>query len=125
MVVPPSLREHMLSIIHSSHLGIIKCKQHALEVLYWPTMNQQIEEAVKNCTTCADYQNKLPPEPLIPTQIPNLPFNQVTVDLFEFESKQYILVVDYYSKFIEVRELKDMRSHTTIDALKSIFSTHG
>ena len=70
-------------------------------------------------------KNKLPPEPLIPTQIPDLPFNQVTMDLFEFESKQYILVVDYYSKFIEVCELKDMRSRTMIDVLKSIFSTHG
>ena len=123
IVVPPSLCEHMLSIIHRSPLGIVKCKQRARKVLYWPTMNQQIEEAVKNCTTCADYQNKLPPEPLIPTQSPDLPFNQVAVDLFEFESKQYILVVDYYSKFIEVCE--DMRSRTMIDALKSIISTHG
>ena len=124
-VVPPSLRQHMLSIIHSSHLSIVKCIQRAREVLYWPTMNQQIEEAVKNYTTCADYQNKLPPEPLKPTQIPDLAFNQAVLDLFEFESKQYIFVVNYYSKFIELCELKDMRSRTTIDALKSIFSTHG
>ena len=54
IVVPPSLCEHMLSIIHRSPLGIVKCKQRARKVLYWPTMNQQIEEAVKNCTTCAD-----------------------------------------------------------------------
>ena len=47
------------------------------------------------------------------------------MDLFEFESKQYILVVDYDSKFVEVCELRDMRIRTTIDALKSIFSTHG
>jgi len=46
------------------------------------------------------------------------------MDLFEFESKQHILVVEYYSKFIEVCEHKDMRSHTTSDARKSIFSTH-
>ena len=81
---------------------------------------------INRSKTCVDYQNKLNPEPLIPTQIPDLPFNQVALDRFEFESKQYILVVDYYySKFIEVCELKDVRSRTKIDALKSIFSIHG
>lgn len=41
IVIPPTLRSHMLSLIHQSHFGIIKCKQLAREVMYWPGMNSQ------------------------------------------------------------------------------------
>ena len=125
IVVPPSLREHMLRLIHHSHLGMVKSKQRAREVLYWPGMSAEIEEVVRNCSKCADFQNKLPRHPLKPTETPEFPFEKVASDLFEFEGKHYILLVDYYSKFIEVDELKDMRSRTTIETLKAQFSRHG
>lgn len=56
------------------------------------------------------------------TQTPELPFEEVASDLFKFENKQYILLVDYYSKYIEADELKDQRSRTTTEALKAQFS---
>ena len=46
-------------------------------------------------------------------------------DIFELDSKHYVLLVDYYSKFIEVDELPDLRSRTTINALKAQLSRHG
>ena len=46
----------------------------------------------------------------------------MALDQFEFDGKQYILLVDYYSKFIEV---DDMRSRTVIETLKAQFSRHG
>ena len=125
IIVPPSLRRQMLSLVHESHLGMIKCKQRAREVLYWPAMNSDIEETVKNCTKCADFQRKQPSEPLIPTETPGLPFMMVGTDLFEFESKTYLLTVAYYSKFIEVDRLQVLGSKATIEVLKAQFSRHG
>ncbi|KAK0131334.1 hypothetical protein N1851_033983 [Merluccius polli] len=49
IVVPPTMREHMLKLIHQSHLGIVKSKQRAREALYWPGRTAQIEEVVRNC----------------------------------------------------------------------------
>ena len=46
LIAPSSLREDMLSQIHSSHLGIEKCKRRARDVLFWPRMNQQIADMV-------------------------------------------------------------------------------
>ena len=125
IVIPPSLRKQMLTLIHESHLGIVKCKQRAREALYWPSMNSDIEETIQNCTKCATFQSKQPSEPLMPSPTPELPFSEVGTDLFEFESRTYLLTVDYYSKFIEVDQLLDQRSKTTIQALKAQFARHG
>jgi hypothetical protein len=125
IVVPPSLQKHMLSVIHGSHLGIVKCKQRAREVLYWPAMNADIEDTVKNCVKCADYQRQKPAEPLLPTVAPDYPFAEVGVDIFEFGRKHFLLSVDYYSKFIEVDELNNLSCGNTITKLKEQFARHG
>lgn len=125
IVVPPTMQKHMLELIHQSHLGMVKSKQRAREVLYWPGMSAEIEVMIRNCSKCAEIQNRLPNQPLMPTETPELPFEEVASDLFEFEGKQYVILVDYYSKYIEVSELKDQRSRTTIEALKAHFSRHG
>lgn len=113
----------MLKLIHQSHLGIVKSRQRAREVLYWPGMSAEIENMIRNCCKCAEIQNRLPRQPLIPTETPELPFEEVASDLFEFEGKQYIVHVDYYSKYIEVDELKDQRSIHGIPA--TIRTDHG
>ena len=112
----------MLNIVHESHLGIVKCKPLPLEVAYWPAINSNIEEPIANCTMGADFQRKQPSEPLIPAETPGLSFMMVGTDLFDFESKTYLLTVDYYSRFIGVDWLHNLRSKATIEALKAQFS---
>jgi len=73
IVVSPSMRPVMLEIIHGTHLGIVKCKQRAREAFYWPGMSAQIEDKVKDCTTCHYYAPAQQKEPLIPSPVPNLP----------------------------------------------------
>ena len=125
VVVPPCMRSAMLEIIHGTHLGIVKCKQGAREVLYWPGMSAQVEDKDKYCTTCHDYAPAQQKEPLIPNPVPGLPWERVASEIFAFEGESYLLLVDYYSKFIEVTKLKDLTSLETIEVLKEHFSRHG
>ena len=46
-------------------------------------------------------------------------------DMFTFESEQFLVLVAYYSKYIEVTKLKDLTSQETIQALEEHFSRHG
>ena len=92
IVIPPSLRVDMLKLIHKSHLGMTKCKQRGREVMYWPTMNSDIENLIRDCSTCAEYQNQQIHEPLRPTSTPDLPYSMVGSDLFDFENKKYLLI---------------------------------
>ena len=127
IIIPPSLRDDLLKLIHKSHLGMTKCKQRAREVMYWPNMNLDIEKTVKDCSSCAEYQNQQSAEPLKPTSTPDLPYSMVGSDLFDFESKKYLLLVDYYSKYIDVVELNTVTTCTTsdINAMKTVFTCNG
>ncbi|XP_031569327.1 uncharacterized protein K02A2.6-like [Actinia tenebrosa] len=104
---------------------MVKCKQRARDVLYWTGMNADIEQTVKNCGKCADFQKSLPPEPLASKAPPDLPFSEVGTDLFEYDHRTYLLPVDYYSKYIEVDLLQNTTSRSVIEALKSQFKRHG
>ena len=42
LIVPHSWRKKMLDCIHESHKGIVKCKQRAREILFWPGVSSQV-----------------------------------------------------------------------------------
>ncbi|XP_062601689.1 uncharacterized protein K02A2.6-like [Saccostrea cucullata] len=125
IVIPPSLQTHILKLIHESHLGIVKCKQRAREVMYWPAMNTAIEEEVRNCSKCATYQNKQSREPLHPTNTPKIPYGEVGCDLFDFEQKKYLVIVDYHSRYFDAIDLKSTTTSAVVNAMKATFSCYG
>ncbi|XP_067932760.1 uncharacterized protein [Watersipora subatra] len=65
-----------------------------------------------------------------PTGVPTLKDSLLTMaeiraDLFQFQDKHYLLLVDFYSRRIEVQQLSSLGTRTGIDPMKSIFSIHG
>ncbi len=56
IVVPQSLRADMLARVHESHLGIVKCKERARYVMFWPSMAKQIEDVVLMCAICNTFR---------------------------------------------------------------------
>ena len=44
IVIPTSLRELMLSKLHSVHQGVTKCKERANQSVWWPGIRKQIEQ---------------------------------------------------------------------------------
>ena len=58
--------------------------------------------------------------------IPKGPWEMLGTEIFQLSGKKYLLVVDYYSKYIELALLeKGENSSRIIEKLKSIFSRHG
>ena len=53
------------------------------------------------------------------TSFPSRPWERVGMDLFDFRRKVYILVVDYYSCWLNMRLLKSQTSKVVIKVLKS------
>ena len=78
---------------------------------------------VKQCTTCAK-QAKQKKEPLMPTDLPDYPWQVVGADFFEIKGSHYLITVDYFSCYPEVTKLTSTTSSSVITALKAIFSRH-
>lgn len=65
------------------------------------------------------------PKKHVTREIPQGPWQVVGVDLFHYANRDYLLAVDYYSKYVEIACLKDTSSNTVILHLKSIFARLG
>lgn len=125
LIVPRAMRPEMLSKIHESHLGIEKCKRRARDVLYWPGMNDQITQTVSKYEVCASFQRNNQKEPMIAHDIPDRPWQKVSMDLFELDKEHYIVITDYYSKYFEVSKLTGINAAATIKHIKPHFARHG
>ena len=88
----------ILELIQGTHAGIVKCKQRARETLNWPGMRVHTEEKVKDRITCHDYA---PVQKKDPKSCPRSASGNSYV-ILAFDQEQYLVLVDYYSKYIEV-----------------------
>ncbi len=126
VVIPSSMQREMLGIIHESHLGMVKCKQLARDVLYWPGLNKQIEDMVSRCSACQSHRATQQKEPLLPTEVPERPWQILGTDLFDLDGHKYLIVADYYSEWFEIEHLtKDSTATTVVGKTSKWFATHG
>ena len=66
-----------------------------------------------------------PVEPMLQSSLPSHPWEKVGADLFQLKDFTYLVVVDYYSRYMEIQKLTSVTSAGVISALKAIFSRHG
>src|SRR5436190_4062297 len=125
LIVPKSLQKFMLNLIHESHFGMTKCKTRARELVYWVGMNRDIEEVVSNCEICQKYQHSNCKEPLLSHSIPDKPWSKVVADILTYGGRDFLVVMDYFSKWIELFSLESKSSTHIIDKFKKIFSRLG
>jgi hypothetical protein len=125
LIVPKTMQNDMLQRLHQGHLGRDKCLAMAREVLFWPGMTAQIINMVASCAVCNKFQHAQQKEPAMPHAVPLLPWEKVGADLFQFDGKSYLLLVDYYSKFFEVSMLPTTRACDVVLYMKSHFARHG
>lgn len=125
VIVPNSLQKQMLNLIHEPHFGVVKSKLRARQNLYWPNLSKDIEKLVLNCKTCQTYRRSNQKEPLINYPIPIRPWQYVHSDICEYKNKIYIVLVDAYSNWIEVKLTNKKTANDVINFLKSVFSQFG
>ena len=125
LVIPTSFQQEILVKLHAGHQGIQKCKKRAHESVWWPGIGKAITQFMEKCPTCSIYRQR-PYEPIITSTLPQHPWQRVATDLFELKGHSYLLVVDYYSRFIEVAKLSSGTSSSeVVRYLKSIMARHG
>lgn len=87
-------------------------------------MSKQIEKLVNDCPKCYQFRSQRA-EPMISTTLPSLPWQKVATDLFEWEKSTYLLIISYFSRWIEIAKLAQLTSNLVIAHTKSIFALYG
>ncbi|XP_028419155.1 uncharacterized protein K02A2.6-like [Dendronephthya gigantea] len=123
VIIPSRLRRDMKKKIHASHLGTESCLRRAS--VYWPGMSAEIKELVASCEVCRTYETAQQKETLMPNEIQSRPWEQVGVDLFTFDKKDYMITVDYFSNFCEIDRLTSTKTSMIILKLKNHFARYG
>ena len=63
---------------------------------------------------------------MIPYKVPELLWQRIAADLFQLGGKDYLLVIDYFSKYVVLARLEDNTSSPeVIMHLKSLMARHG
>ncbi|XP_053686465.1 uncharacterized protein K02A2.6-like [Sabethes cyaneus] len=106
VVIPASLQKQVLRLLHKNHSGITKIKQMARRTVYWHGMSVDIEDFVKTCRVCCQ-MNAIPKQVPHSNWIPTTkPFARIHADFFYFDKKVFLVIVDSFSKWLEVEYMK-------------------
>ena len=66
VAVPPPGQESVLIELHGGHPGTSRMKSLARGLVWWPGMDQEIENMVKQCSDC---QQSRPSPPTVPESV--------------------------------------------------------
>jgi len=126
VVVPPSGQPQVLEELHDTHTGVCKMKMLARSYIWWPKMDSDIEKVAKNCPSC-QVTSALPPKPpLHPWEWPSQPWGCLYLDFAgSFMGRMYLIIVDAYSKWLNVELMQEITAEKTIQKLRTVFSSHG
>jgi hypothetical protein len=132
-VIPPCLQSAILNLAHEGHPGIVKMKSKCREAVWWPGVDANIEQFVRECAACVISGKSVRPisAPLHPVPVPSGPWKKISLDIAgEFvaaptQHRYVIVAVDYFSKWPEAAACTTVTSSTVIEFLTTIFDRLG
>ena len=113
------MQKEVLEKIHEEYQGISKCRERDRQTVWWPQISREIKDCVSKCSFCLEKQ---PSQPLLPSKLPDRPFQRIAVDICEFKNSNFLISVDMYSRYLEIAHLSRMTSSIVIAKMKNLFA---
>jgi len=136
LVVPTKMRTELMTMIHGhktgGHFGVRKTYQRMKQQFYWPGCKGDIERWCKACNECALSKpgGEKRRAPLVQTSV-GLPMDRLGADIVgplqrtESDNLYILVIVDYFSKWVEAYPLPDKTTHSVADKLVDVVSRFG
>lgn len=124
-VIPKSFQKEYITILHRGHPGVEWMKHRAWGIVFWPSMNKDIEREHTSCSVCNSMKWHQQKERLKLYDTPELPWLIVATELFKWNGQHYLVLVDSFSGWFEIDLLRNLTSTAMITKLKRHFSVHG
>ncbi|XP_054283366.1 uncharacterized protein K02A2.6-like [Macrosteles quadrilineatus] len=125
VVIPAPHRKEVLALLHKEHPGESRMKNLARSYVWWPNMDNDLEEMVKNCFICQSTRNSLQLAPLQQWSWPKHCWQRIHIDFASFHNKEFLIIIDSFSKWMEVIYMTSITSAKTIEKLRTCFSAYG
>jgi transposase InsO family protein len=125
IVVPPLLRSKVLEVFHQHHPGMARMRQLMRQFVWWPGLDGDIQKHVSSCTTCLSSQPSRTNCHLSPWPESSRFFQRLFIDICFFDNKQFLVIIDHFSNFVDVHQLPSLTSQQVILALSKTFKYFG
>lgn len=125
IVIPEKMRSDTLERIHEGHQGLSKCRDRANTSVWWPGIASQITHRVENCMYCREQRRAQSREPLLSTPLPDRPWLKIGIDLCEHEKENFLVIADYYSRYLEILHMPTTTSTQVALKLRATFARFG
>lgn len=126
VVIPKNGQQQVLNELHMNHPGIVRMKALARSYVWWPNIDNDIESFVSKCLACQEHKKSPVKAPLHHWEIPRSPWSRLHVDFAgPFQGVMFLIIVDAYSKWLEVKLMKSTTAENTVVKLRELFATHG
>lgn len=126
VVIPPALRRQIIEELHVAHPGVVRMKAIARSYVWFPGIDDEIENHVKSCAQCALNQQSPPESQLHNWRYPDAPLHRVHIDFAgPIDGKQLLVIVDAYTKWPHVEILNTTATSGVIEKLRSFCATFG
>ena len=124
LLMPSTLWRKALEQIHEGHQGVEKCMLKARESVYWPGISDDIWETVEKCGICQSTSRAAKPVGNISEVSPHA-WHTLGTDLFYWNRIDFLVVGDYFTKFLIVRKIPNSPTHAVIKELGLVFTEFG
>lgn len=126
IVIPEKLRGEILSELHQGHFGVVKMKALARQFCWWPSIDKDIEGVARRCHICMLTANNPVRAAVHAWEPATGPWQRIHVDYAgPINGSWYLVVVDAYSKWLEVCCVKSCTSKVTATKLEELFARFG
>lgn len=126
IIIPKELQPQLLQELHTAHTGIVKMKAIARSYVWWKNIDIDIERLVRECKTCCLLQKNPTKVQIHSWEFPKEPWSRVHIDYAgPFLNSYFLIVVDAYTKWLEVIPTTTITATATINILKKLFTTFG
>ena len=127
LVIPYSLHNRTLKLAHEGHQGITKTKALLRSKVWFPMMDNMVENIVSKCIPCQANSNRKSSEPLQMSELPKGAWLKLSIDFCgPIPTGEYLLVVvDEFSRYPVVHVTRSTSADTIMPLLDQTFASFG
>ena len=127
IVIPNILRNRVLELAHEGHQGLEKMKERLRSKVCWPCVDKDAERKCRQCYGCQLVTKETVSPPVKTTRMPERPWQDLALHLPGPmpTGESLLVIVDYFSRLMEVDVIKSTSSEAIIKCLDRQFSRCG